>query len=366
MTRHLFVVIAALTLLTQPAVALTLPWQKEAAPAPMPPRPVVTELVSELPELARTVPGVIAASNTADLAFQTLGTITQRPVDVGDEVKAGQILARLNPDDLESDVRAAIAGRDAARVQLQTALSTAERTRALAERNVASTAQLEEAERALSAAQAQVRQTESQLTQAEAAQGFADITAPFDGVITAVQKDVGTLVAAGDTIMTLASVNDLEADIDLPEPMLANIEPGTGFVVRPEREEDDRRTPAVVQRIDPLADLATRTRRVHLKMEDASGYRIGALIRANIASDGGAILTLPRTAIVSGADGEQAIWLVNRQGDKATVSSHPITTGQEYLGRVQVTSGLEKGQEVVVRGANSLTEGQAVGRAVEP
>lgn len=365
MTRYLFVVAAALTLLTQPAQALTLPWQKEAAPAPMPPRPVVTEFVSELPELARTVPGVIAASNTADLAFQTLGTITHRPVDVGDEVKAGQILARLNPDDLESDVRAAIAGRDAARVQLQTAMSTAERTRALAERNVASTAQLEEAERALSAAQAQVRQTESQLTQAEAAQGFADISAPFDGVITAVQKDVGTLVAAGDTIMTLASVNDLEADIDLPEPMLANIEPGTGFIIRPERD-DARRTPAVVQRIDPLADMATRTRRVHLRMEDATGYRIGALIRANIASDGGAILTLPRTAIVSGTDGKQAIWLVSRQGDKATVSSHPITTGQEYLGRVQVTSGLEKGQEVVVRGANSLTEGQAVGRAVQP
>ncbi|MDN3712473.1 hypothetical protein QWZ10_13225 [Paracoccus cavernae] len=145
----------------------------------MPPHPVVSIITGDQPPEARSVPGVVAARYEVDLGFQTLGRLVDRPVDIGDVVSAGQSLAALNPEDLQGNVDAARAALDAAEVQLRTARATADRTRELARRNVASVAVLEQAETALTAAEAAYEQAGSELVRARDARSFATINAPL-------------------------------------------------------------------------------------------------------------------------------------------------------------------------------------------
>lgn len=351
-----------LALVPAGALALSLPWGAPGqTPAP-PPRPVVTEIVTDAPPPAQSWPGVIAASTEVEMAFRTLGRIVERPVDIGDRIEAGAVLARLDPEDLSGNVRAAEAAAAAADVQLRTARSTAERTRSLAGRNVTSTAQLEQAERALAAAEAAAAQAQSQLVRARDALGFAEMKAPFAGIVSAVQTTVGTVVAAGQPVLTLSAETGLEARIDLTQTQLKGIVPGTAFLVR---RDTVGATPIAgrVSRIDPVADPRTRTRRVHITLEDGAGFRLGSLIRASRADSPAPRLSVPAAALIAGD--APAVWVVTRDG-AAQVTRRAVRLGDTRGGRVTVTSGLAPGEEVVIRGVNSLTEGQAVGRREDP
>lgn len=385
-----------------PAGALELPFfgKGEAeAPPPAPPRPVVTEFAADTAAFNRSIPGVVAAVTEVRMAFQTLGRMTARPVDVGDRVAQGDLLARLAPEDLEGGVRAAEAAVAAAEVNLTTAENTAERARALASRNVASTAQLEQAEQGLAAAQSAVAQTRAQLESARNAEGFAVMTAPIAGVISDVQAAPGAVVAAGDPIMTLSSEDRLEARIDLTETQLRGLAPGDPFTIwrdpateagraEAEGEGEGAEVPdpaqaasaaaaqtsppveGIVSRIAPVADAQTRLRRVHLALPmavgETSGLRIGSLIRARRAGADALRLTVPAAAVVAGPEGGAGVWTVTRQGDGGTVALTPVTLGATEGGRTEVTGGLTPGAEVVVRGVHSLTQGQAVGPRVAP
>lgn len=381
-----------------PAGALELPFlgKGEAeAPPPAPPRPVVTEFAADTAAFNRSIPGVVAAVTEVRMAFQTLGRMTARPVDVGDRVAQGDLLARLAPEDLEGGVRAAEAAVAAAEVNLTTAENTAERARALASRNVASTAQLEQAEQGLAAAQSAVAQTRAQLESARNAEGFAVMTAPIAGVISDVQAAPGAVVAAGDPIMTLSSEDRLEARIDLTETQLRGLAPGDPFTIwrdpateagRAEAEGAEVSDPVqaastaaaqtsppvegIVSRIAPVADAQTRLRRVHLALPmavgETSGLRIGSLIRARRAGADALRMTVPAAAVVVGPEGGAGVWTVTRQGDGGTVALTPVTLGATEGGRTEVTGGLTPGAEVVVRGVHSLTQGQAVGPRVAP
>ncbi|TRW95052.1 efflux RND transporter periplasmic adaptor subunit [Paracoccus sp. M683] len=367
--RTLPAVLAALASLgpitTGSAAAFQLPWAiADEAAAAGAPRPVVTEIVSDSDIKARSVPGIVAARNQVTLAFQTLGRLVARHVELGDDVKAGEILAELDPDDLEDNVRAASAALDAAEVQLSTTQATAERTRALAQRNVASTAQLEKAEQALAAAAAAVEQARSELIRARDAEGFAQMAAPFDGVISSVLANPGAVLNAGDAVVQLSAQDSREAVIDLPEAALSEMKDAAVFTVW---QDDDpaTETRGTIDRIEPLADMATRTRRVHLSLEQGSHLRLGSLIRARLAGETDIAMTLPEQAVFS-RDGQAHVWRVARQGDQATVAAVPVTLGASLQGRVFVNAGLEQGDEVVIRGVNSLNEGQQVGERVEP
>lgn len=350
-----------------PAAALPLPFpgrQAEAAAPVAPPRPVVTEFVTDTAQQERTIPGVIVAATEVQMAFQTLGRIIERPVDVGDRVRQGDLLARLDPEDLASSTRAAEAAVAAAEVNLETARNTAERARALARRNVASTAQLETAQQALSAAESTVAQTRAQLESARDAQGFAVMTAPITGVISAVTATPGAVVAAGDPIMTLSSEDRIEARIDLIEAQLRGVRPGARFLIWRDRDGDSP-VAGTVARIDPVADPQTRTRRVFITLPDDTDLRLGSLVQARAEGSDATRLTVPSGALVATQTGS-AVWTVTRQGEAATVSLRPVQAGETAGGRTQILGGLEAGDEVVTRGVHSLSEGQAVGRRVDP
>ncbi|GLK66346.1 MULTISPECIES: efflux RND transporter periplasmic adaptor subunit [Paracoccus] len=367
MPRTLIPMLLAFAVLAGEVAAFSLPWQKTQLQPDTAPRPVASILVSDDEGSGHSVPGVITARIEVMLGFQTLGRVTARNVDIGDIVKQGQVLATLDPDDLQGDVRAAEAAAEAAEVELSTALATAERTRALAQRNVATAAQLEQAERALATAQAARQQTRSELIRARDAEGFTVMRAPFDGVISEVFANAGAVVSAGEPVVRLSTQDGIEAMIDLPDAVLSGIRTGDPYEVWSEREPD-RILTATVEQIEPVADAVTRTRRIHLELQEDADLRLGALVRARPAGAGASRLVLPETAILE-RDGASHVWVVTRQNNtgEGTVSLRAIkTVGPPLNGYVTVASGLSPGEEVVIRGIRSLSEGQAVGRSVTP
>ncbi|SNT73097.1 efflux RND transporter periplasmic adaptor subunit [Paracoccus seriniphilus] len=365
--RELLCIVVAGLGLAAPASALSLPsWLTghEEAVAEMKPRPVVTEILQDTDEDTRWVPGIIASKTQVDMAFQTLGRMVERKVDLGARVTKGQVLAELAIEDLQANTRAAQAALDSAKVQLSTARSTLERTEALVARNVASDAQLEQAQRAAASAAAAVAQAESELIQAKDAEGFATMTAPFSGVVSAVYEAAGAVVGAGAPVLQLSAEDQREVVIDLPETALAGLPDDVAFTVW-QRNDPDHRVPAVLDRIDPMADTATRTRRLYLSLPADTTFRLGALVRARLGTETAPVLTVASEAVVH-HDDRSFVWCVLREGDSAYVTAVDVTPGPEIQGRVVVTSGLKAGDEVVIRGVNSLHEGQPVGRRVKP
>lgn len=364
MNRTILAALAALVMAGQ-AVALDLPWQAKTAEPAAPPRPVVSILVQDDLAALPSVPGVIAARIEVALGFQTLGRIAERQVDVGAVVREGQVLATLDPKDLQGDVRAAQAAVEAARVQERTAQSSAERARSLAQRNVASAAQVEQVDRALASATAARQQAESELIRARDAEGFAEMRAPFAGVISAVHANAGAVVSAGEPVIQLSAQDGIEAVIDLPDAALSRLKTGDLYDIWSE-SDPARLYPGKISQIDPVADAMTRTRRVHLALGNDTGLRLGALVRARPAGNAAARLALPESAILD-RDGMPGVWIVSRTGELASVAWRAVQIqGPALSGHITIASGLSVGEEVVIRGIHSLTEGQAVGESVAP
>ena len=353
--------------LAGPAMAISLPSWLDSSPeaeVERPPRPVVTSVLEGHGEAERSIPGVVQSKTQVTMAFQTLGRMIVRHVDLGDRVEKGDVLAELASEDLEASTRAAQAAADAAEVQRQTAQMTLERTQALARSNVASNAQLEQAQRAAAAAEAGAQQAQSELLRAQDAQGFARMTAPFSGVVSAVFETPGAVVSAGAPVLQLSTEDQREVVIDLPEYALASLPENAEFTVW-QRTDPENEISASVNRIDPLADTATRTRRLYLTLPENAPFRLGSLVRARLGSEGKPVLTIPAIAIFQLNDNPH-VWRVTREGESAQVNAVPIKHSNAFQGMTVVEEGLQPGDEIVTRGIHSLSEGQAVGRRVDP
>lgn len=361
------IVLAATLALSLPAHALGWPsWLgfESRADEPLPPRPVVSEIVEDRGHDARWVPGVVASRTQVTMAFQTLGRMVSRPVDLGDRVEQGDVLANLASEDLAATTRAAEAALAAAEVQRDTARLALERAQALVARNVASTAQLEQAQRAAAAAEAGAEQARSALVQARDAEGYARMTAPFSGVVSAVYEVPGSVLGAGTPVLQLSAEDQREAVIDLPEAALAGLPADAVFSIW-QRTDPDRQVRAVLNRVDPIADAATRTRRLYLTLPADAPFRLGALIRARLGTASEPVLTFSSAAIFQ-RDGRPHVWRVQRRENGAHVEAVPVSIAGDFQGRILLAQGLEPGDEVVIRGVNSLTDGQPVGERVQP
>ncbi|MGB3314403.1 MAG: efflux RND transporter periplasmic adaptor subunit [Albidovulum sp.] len=339
--------------LALPAAAETPTTEATAAP-----RPVVSVIVRQETALPVSYVGTVVAGIQTDLGFPLPGTIAERPVSAGDIVRSGELLARLDPENLDTGLRAAEAGVVVATAQLRSATDARDRAQKLAQRGVGSETRLEDAERALVAATSQLEQAEAIRTRAADILGLATLTAPQSGVVTAVHAEQGTTLSAGQPVLTLAATDAREIVIDLAERDVAAMEPGTAFVAELVANPD-LRAHARLDRIDPVAERTTRTRRLHLVLDaPPETFRLGALTRVSPAAGPDAGVVLPATALLESGRAS-SVWVVDRDDD--TVRQVPVTIGMTIAEFVLVADGLEAGSEVVVKGVHSLTEGQKVG-----
>jgi len=323
-------------------------------------RPVLVARPEPAAGTTRSFPGEIRARTETALAFRVGGKLVRREVDVGDRVVAGQLLATVDPGDFEAQARAAEARLAAAEAQRVRAAADRSRYQALARDQLVSRSALDAQEAAWRAAEGEARAARAQVQVSRNQAGYARLHAPADGVVASRQAEVGQVVAAGQTVFTLAGHDGREVAIALPEPVLADF--GVGQPVEVELwTAPGERLPGRFREISPVADPAARTyaARVAIDAEDAARVALGQSARVHAAGAGGA-LSVPLAAVQPGDDGGTSVWVYG-DGRVHRVAVQAGTFGAE---RVPVHEGLDADDWVVVAGGHLLREGQDV-RAID-
>jgi membrane fusion protein, multidrug efflux system len=354
------------TLLTALATALlaTGCTRPEAAPEPI--RAVRTmTVVAESAGGSYEYAAEVRARTESRLGFRVGGKIASRKVELGDSVKAGQVLAQLDPQDLKLGQDAARAALAAAQANHEQAAADFRRFRELKDQGFISPAELERRETTLKAAQANLDQARAQAALQGNQAAHSTLVADAPGVITGVDAEPGMVVAAGTPVVRLAHDGPRDVVFAVPEDKVgllrgAGSKPGALSV---RLWSGGALLPAIMREVSAAADPATRT---FLAKADVGGAPVKLGQTATV------LLELPRTdgvmrlplAAVAQSQGRTVVWLL----DKAALTVRPqaIEVAGADANSVVVGAGLEPGQVVVTAGVHVLTAGQKVKPYVEP
>jgi RND family efflux transporter MFP subunit len=345
-----------------------------------------------------SLPAQIEARYSTPLSFRVAGKIIERSVRLGDAVKAGQVVARLDPADLSKNAASARAQLDAAQHQLDYATQTVTRDRAQARENLIAPAQLEQSENAYASALAQRNQATQQAALAADQLGYGNLKADRDGVITAEQADTGQNVSAGQPVYQLAWTGDIDVIADVPEVTLGALRIGqTATVSLPAMP--GRTWQARVREISPAADPQSRTYRTKLSLlspgpdvklgmtanisfaqplnlssmpsvpaaasapstASSASTASGAPAQASAAVTDGPPITLPSTALFHD-NGHPAVWVV-KSDDTLVLRRVKIARYGERT--VTVAGGIQPGERIVWQGVHTVTAGEKV-RVIAP
>jgi RND family efflux transporter MFP subunit len=329
--------------------------QEAQAPEPRPVRTVTVERQASGETV--TLTGHIAAEDEAALAFRIGGRMVQRFVNVGDTVKGGQELARLDPQDELNGLRSAQTRKVAAEAQLTQARLAFDRQRTLLAQGHTPRAQFDLAEKALRTAQAQVDDAEVQVRIAADRVSYTVLMADAGGAVTARGAEPGEVVQAGQMIVTLARQNGRDAVFDVPAQVLRSAPSGPEVTIR---LADDPSVTAQgrVREIAPQADPVTRTFEVKVGLTDPpAAMLLGATVIGQVQLASDKVISIPASALTRYNEAP-AVWIVDPQ--KHTVSLRNIETLRFDPGTVVVAHGLEDGDIVVTAGVQVLHPGQMV------
>ncbi|MGF6756211.1 efflux RND transporter periplasmic adaptor subunit [Paraburkholderia sp. GAS42] len=352
---------AALVAVLSALTVLSACHRKEAA-APSP-RPVVAQAVHpDGQPVAAALPGEVQARYSTPLSFRIAGKIIERRVRLGDTVKNGEIVARLDPADAQKNAASAQAQLDAAKSRAVYARQQFDRDRAQARDNLISQAQLEQTEDSYASAIAQRDQAQQQAALAKDQLQYATLAADHAGVITAEQADTGQNVSAGQAVYNLAWTGDVDVVCDVPEGTLAAL--AVGQVAKVTLSALPGRTfTARVRELSPAADPQSRTYRAKLTLDNAGpDVRLGmtadiALMQHTSAASAASSFIVPATALFHDGNAP-ALWIVRAGDDKLELRRVQVARYNERT--IAVSQGLNDGDRVVLQGVHTVTAGEQV------
>ena len=348
------------------AFALLLAACGDKPPAAEPVRAVRTLTVGALSgATTRDYAAEVHARVESRLAFRVGGKITRRPVNLGDRVRAGQVLAQVDPADLRLGQEAARAALSAAQVNYDQTATDTQRYRELRAQGFISAADLERRENALQAAKAQLDQARAQNGMQSNQAAYAALTADAPGVITAVFADVGAVVAAGTQVVALAHDGPRDVVFAVPEdqlPIFRKLQ-GQAGGVGVTLWGGGAPIAATVREVAAAADPATRTFQVKADLPGGAA-ELGqtATVHVELAPADGK-LRLPLQA-VAGRGSDSFVWLLDKPTMK--VREQAVTVLRPEGDSLVIGGGLKSGDIVVTAGAHVLTPGQTVTFYVEP
>ncbi|AFL73404.1 efflux RND transporter periplasmic adaptor subunit [Thiocystis violascens] len=336
----------------------------ESQPIPEPIRPVRVVTAEELPGGETvTLTGNVQAQDDVALAFRVGGQLIERTVSVGDRVRAGQIVARLDAVNERNAIDAARANLAAAMARLVEARNTVQRYEPLLPRGFVARAQFDRAVESRDAAQAQVSAAEAQVSTAENQLGFTTLIADGPGIVTARGAEPGEVVAAGRMIVRLAREGGRDAVFDVParviEAASAEDEVSVALSTDPKVSTTGR-----VREVSPQADPVTRTFKVRVGLASPpEAMRLGSTVTGSIQLGGVAGISLPTSALTA-SQGAPAVWTLDPES--RTVALRNVDVASYELDRVLISQGLEPGELVVTAGVQTLRPGQQVRLLGEP
>lgn len=323
-------------------------------------RPVRVQTVVFAPrEQAVTYAGTVQARVQASLGFRVAGKVTERLVDTGQHVAAGQILARLDRTDAmlstesaEQATRSAEADAVNARAEFQRYLRLGRGSPAY----IAS--EFDRRKAAVDGAEARLAQAQRQLALARDQLDYTALAADADGVVTGLALEAGQVVAAGQTVLTLAHAKETEIAVDVPENRLEAVR-AAGRITVNLWSRPGETLPGRVREVGALADSASRTFAVKVSVPQADDLPLGMTAYVRFARAAGApVAMLPASAVVS-ADGAPSVWVLDPGARRA--AAHRIeVVAWDSDGQVAVTAGVAPGDRVVTAGAALLDEATPV------
>ena len=314
---------------------------------------------------ARSFTSVVRARVETELGFRTAGKVVERLVEVGDSVKAGQVLARLDPADYQLAVKAAADQVQAASVDAQQAASDEARLRRLLADGSVGAADHERQKARADAAAARLDQARRQLELARNREAYATLVAPYAGVVTALRFERGQVVAEGQAVMSLARDGEREIVAELPEDWVGRAR-SLAATAAP-WSDPKAQVHLVLRELSPQASAQGRTYRARYSAAPESRAPVAALplgstmqLTLSGTQAGPATAVLPVSAVVKGS-GPAGVWMLDGKGSGLVFTPVQVVSVDDATVRV---TGLAAGSKVVSVGAQKLDAGMPV-RAIE-
>lgn len=331
---------------------------REEARVEEPPRPVRTITVKAAnigEEVAQT--GEVQAQVTTDLGFRIGGRVATRTAEVGMNVVKGQVLATLDPNDVQNEVRGVEAELVSAEASEQLSRSQLNQQRTLFAKQFVARARVEEAEANWRAANARLNVAKTRLLTVRDKLSYTELRAPGAAIVSAVAVNAGQVVEAGQLAIKLASTSERVAVFNVSERVYTSV-PSDVKVEVALISDPSVKVIGSIRDASPTADMATRTYRVRVTLPDAPPtMTLGATVTGRLALSGKPLVILPASALTS-VDGNPAVYVVQPSTHELVRKS--VVVARYTVEQAIIESGLAEGDAVVTAGVSKFRPGQKV------
>lgn len=327
---------------------------KEKPKDPVLPRVQVQQVKTTDFAAAVALTGDIQARVQTQLSFRVGGKIIQRMVDVGDRVTAKQVLAKLDPKDLQTNVDSANAAVAAEQARVKQTAAAFVRQEKLLPKGYTSKSEYDSAQAQLRGSQSALKAAQAQLANAREQLGYTALVADAPGIITARQAEVGQVVQATMPIFSLARDGERDAVFNVYESLFVN--PPTDQPVEVTLLDNPQvKATGKVREVTPAVSAQTGTLQVKIALQTLpQGMQLGSVVSAALSVPAKQSVELPWSALTKGLGdqlGQPAVWVVD---DQNKVSLRGVTVGRYLTGRVIIIDGLKNDEKVVVAGNQLL------------
>ncbi|RMP75835.1 Efflux transporter, RND family, MFP subunit [Pseudomonas syringae pv. actinidiae] len=303
-----------------------------------------------------TLTGDIQARKVTEQAFRVSGKLIKRYVDVGDRVRAGQVLARLDPQEQKNELASANAEVAIRQSRLYLAEQNYQRQQVLLPKGYTNLSEYQKAHFGLASARAELAALQAQQANARDQVGYTELLAVADGVITARHAEEGQVVQAAAPVFSVAHDGEREAVFSVYESLLRSDQTGTTVIISPIAQQSIQLT-GIIREITPIVSAANGTLRVRVALPKvAAAPALGSVVSARLQVRSQRAFALPWSAL-SRTKGQPAVWQVDAQ---ARVKLTRVNVLRYEQGQVIVSEGLSEGDRVVSRGLQFLYPGQQV------
>jgi len=325
------------------------------------PTVAVTHPERGAPDEAVVLPGNIQAFTEASIYARTSGYLRHWYVDIGGRVKQGDLLAEIDTPEVDEQLRQARADLNTAEANLKLAQITAQRKEELLKSGYVAPQDRDNAAGAFAAAKAIVASKEADVARLERLQSYQKVYAPFAGIVTARNTDVGALIDAGASgsareLFHLSAIDKIRVFVAVPQAYSRAVRVGASAALTLAEFPGQSFAGALVRTANAI-DLASRTLRVEIDVDNPDGRLLPgayASVHLSLPSDAQSV-TVPANTVIFRKEGLRVAVVRNGKADLV-----PITIGRDYGNKVEVVSGLQPSDAVILDPSDSLISGMAV------
>jgi RND family efflux transporter MFP subunit len=297
----------------------------------------------------------------APIASRANGYLKRWTRDIGSRVEKGELLAEIAAPEIDQQLSQAVAARDQAASNLALARSTAERWEGLRRKDVVSQQDLEEKRSNAAQSQANLAAAEANVQRLRQLEEFKRVVAPFSGVVTRRNVDVGDLIDSTKVLFTLSQTDPLRVFVSVPQTFSHLIKPGQEVVVT-QAELAGQRFVGKVARTSASIDAATRTMQVEVSLPNRKGTLLpGAYVQVGLPLEGNQTLLAPTNTLLIRGSGT----LVATVAENGQVSLRPIVVGRNFGADFEILDGISKEDRLILNPPDWLSDGQVVSLAAE-